>query len=261
VRWVNASRAGASPHLAGLTKQRSCSPQALQSPQVLLIGLIGVGHDGSIGTLAQTPPGVKGSFLAEPGVDACFVRGGGEFPQSGRPSRACRTAEAPRDKRTRYAPGVEGTSAPSFLAASVGVLGRPPDQSSPLRSSPPPSSIGGGSIQSASALGLTPSRPGGPRAGRAENQGGAYSPRARRIFPITSSWAGDVVAARIFISLPHVGHRAGFSHHTRAMRRAQVRRRTLRSSLSFSTTVTWSGELESFLIQPKRLRIVVESPP
>ena len=75
-------------------------------------------------------------FGAGAGVEVSFVFAGNELRQSGRPSRAYRTDESPSDKWIRHVPGVEGACGPSHLATSVGIVRRPGDQSSPLKSSP-----------------------------------------------------------------------------------------------------------------------------
>jgi len=102
---------------------------------------------------------------------------------------------------------------------------------------------------------------GGPRAGRRQSQGGSHSPRARKIFSITSSW---VMAARILILSPQREHTSGSVSQTFLMSRAQFLFLTFTNPLSSpSMTPTAGGSFlpESFPTQPSFLRIVVEEAP
>ena len=81
---------------------------------------------------------------------------------------------------------------------------------------------------------------------------------------MTSSWAGEEIAARTFISFPQEGQRVGSSSQTFAMRRAQFRFRTRtnsHSSPSMTVVVGLEGGAAGFLIQPSLLRTVVERAP
>jgi len=119
-------------------------------------------------------------------------------------------------------------------------------------------------------------RTGGPRARRCRSQGGSQRFMQRKIFSMTSSCAGDEMAAMTFMVLPQRGQRVGSSSQTRLMRRARgrdqggsVHRRLRRTnSLSSSWVTATEGALGApdaeppgVLIQPKRLRSVVEAAP
>ncbi len=81
---------------------------------------------------------------------------------------------------------------------------------------------------------------------------------------MTSSCAGDEIAATIFISLPQRLQSVGSSSQILAISRDQFRflsRTNARSSPSMTATEGGFAVSASFLIQPNRLRVVVDAAP